>query len=88
MRAAPHVAAQHVRALHDVSAKIDAAREVWRTATAEEDRVCNEFTAGRATFDDLKAANARANEAWTPYKALCDEGERILAASKASRGAS
>ncbi|TAL40463.1 MAG: hypothetical protein EPN91_13110 [Salinibacterium sp.] len=82
---APHVAAQHVRALHDVSAKIDEAYKVWQTAVTAEDRVCDEFTAGRASLDDLKAANVRSNEAWTPYKALCDEGERILAASKASR---
>lgn len=82
---APHVAAKHVRALHDVSAKIDEARKVWQAATTAEDCVCDEFTAGRATLDDLKAANVRSNTAWEPYKALCDEGERILAASKAAR---
>jgi hypothetical protein len=74
--------AAHVRALQGMTAEIAAAEAAYQGACQDEDAAVRRYDDGDIELAELEAVAAKREAAWKTYKALCDEGERLLAVGK------
>lgn len=74
--------ALHVLRLQRISDKIVAAERDYRAREADEDDVIKMYDRGLCDLRHLESVAAKRRSAWAAYKALLDEGERLLAAGR------